>query len=84
MAEAIQVTRAYRRIVNAWCMYDWANSAFVTTVMAAVLPIYYSQVAGATLPSPAIATAYWARGLSLSLFIIAFKRKGNNLDRFFS
>jgi len=71
MAEAMQATRAYRRIVNAWCMYDWANSAFVTTVMAAVLPIYYSQVAGATLPSEAIATAYWSVGLSLSLLVVA-------------
>ncbi len=61
----------YKRRIRAWTMYDWANSAFATTILAAVLPIYYSQVAGANLPSPAIATAYWARGLSLSLFIIA-------------
>jgi len=59
------------RIVNAWCMYDWANSAFATTIMAAVLPIYYSQVAGATLPSEAVATAYWSLGLSGSLLIVA-------------
>ena len=57
------------KIINAWCMYDWANSAFATTIMAAVLPIYYSQVAGATLPSSAVATAYWSLGLSLSLLI---------------
>lgn len=63
--------RGYRRIVNAWCMYDWANSAFATTILAAVLPIYYSQVAGATLPSEAVATAYWSVGLSVSLFIVA-------------
>ena len=52
-------------------MYDWANSAFATTILAAVLPIYYSQVAGATLPSEAVATAYWSLGLSISLFIPA-------------
>jgi UMF1 family MFS transporter len=52
-------------------MYDWANSAFATTIMAAVLPVYYSQVAGSTLPSSAIATAYWSTGLSVSLFIAA-------------
>jgi len=52
-------------------MYDWANSAFATTILAAVLPIYYSQVAGATLPSAAIATAYWSTGLSVSLLIVA-------------
>jgi len=63
--------RAYRKRINAWCMYDWANSAFVTTVLAAVLPVYYSQVAGATLPSEARATAYWSAGISLSLLIVA-------------
>ena len=63
--------RHYRRVVRAWCMYDWANSAFATTILAAVLPIYYSQVAGATLPSEATATAYWSLGLSISLLIVA-------------
>jgi UMF1 family MFS transporter len=52
-------------------MYDWANSAFATTILAAVLPIYYSQVAGATLASEAQATAYWSTGVSLSLLIAA-------------
>ena len=66
-----QYSQAYRRIVNAWCMYDWANSAFATTIMGAVLPIYYSQVAGASLPSEARATAYWSVGLSISLLIVA-------------
>ena len=61
----------YKRRIRAWTMYDWANSAFATTIMAAVLPVYYSQVAGATLPSSAIATAYWSAGLSISLFIVA-------------
>jgi UMF1 family MFS transporter len=63
--------RTYRRRVNAWCMYDWANSAFFTTILAVVLPIYYGQVAGATLPSEATATAYWSLGLSVSLLIVA-------------
>ena len=62
---------AYRRRIWAWTMYDWANSAFATTIMAAVLPVYYSQVAGATLASPAVATAYWSTGYSISLLIAA-------------
>ena len=66
-----QTEKLRRRRITAWCMYDWANSAFATTILAAVLPIYYSQVAGATLPSEAIATAYWSLGLSVSLFIVA-------------
>lgn len=61
----------YRKRIRAWTMYDWANSAFATTILAAVLPIYYSQVAGSTLPSPSVATAYWSAGLSISLFITA-------------
>jgi UMF1 family MFS transporter len=63
--------QAYKRLINAWCLYDWANSAFATTILGAVLPIYYSQVAGATLPSEARATAYWSLGLSISLAIVA-------------
>ena len=63
--------REYRRRIRAWTMYDWANSAFATTILAAVLPIYYSQVAGATLPSAAVATSYWSLGLSISLLITA-------------
>jgi len=63
--------KEYDRRVWSWAMYDWASSAFSTTILAAVLPIYFSQVAGANLPSPAIATSYWSFGLSLSLFIVA-------------
>jgi len=63
--------REYRKRIRAWTMYDWANSAFVTTVAAAVLPVYYSQVAASTLPSPAVATAYWSAGVSISLIIVA-------------
>jgi UMF1 family MFS transporter len=61
----------YKRRIWAWTMYDWANSAFATTILAAVLPVYFSQVAGATLPSAAMATSYWSFGLSISLFIVA-------------
>ncbi len=61
----------YRRRVRAWTLYDWANSAFATTILAAVLPVYYSQVAGRTLGSAAQATAYWTATLSVSLVIVA-------------
>ncbi|NOQ39001.1 MAG: MFS transporter, partial [Anaerolineales bacterium] len=37
--------KKYKKIINSWSMYDWANSAFATTIMAAVLPIYYSAIA---------------------------------------
>jgi len=63
--------KTYRRRANAWAMYDWANSAFFTTILAAVLPTYYSAVAGSTLASSAIATRNWSLSLSLALFISA-------------
>lgn len=60
----------HRRELRSWAMYDWANSAFATTIMAAVLPIYYVQVAGATLPSN-VALAYWGYTAAAALLIIA-------------
>ena len=59
-----------KRAITAWTMYDWANSAFATTVMAAVLPVYYAQVAGATLEGN-LATVYWAYTTSFSLLAAA-------------
>ncbi|MDE2855389.1 MAG: MFS transporter [Chloroflexota bacterium] len=62
---------SYKRRINAWAMYDWANSAFATTILASLLPIYYSTVAGSALPSEATATAYWSLTISFSLFVLA-------------
>ena len=62
--------KAYKKIINAWCMYDWANSAFATTIMAAVLPAFYGAVAGAELPGN-MATVYWGYTSSIALLIAA-------------
>jgi len=48
----------HKRAIRAWTMYDWGNSAFATTMMATVFPIFYTSVAAAGL-APNIATAYW-------------------------
>ena len=53
-----------------WCLYDWANSAFATTIMAAVLPVYYGTVAGATL-SGNRASSYWGYTNTVAMLIIA-------------
>lgn len=63
-------TKQHKRAVTAWTLYDWANSAFATTIMAAVLPVYYAQVAGATLQGN-LATVYWAYTSSISLLVAA-------------
>ena len=31
-----------KKAIRAWAMYDWANSAFATTTMGAILPNYFS------------------------------------------
>ncbi len=69
-AEAI-AERTYKKAINAWCMYDWANSAFATTIMAAVLPTFYASVAASHLPGN-VASAYWGYTSSLALLIAAF------------
>ena len=30
-----------RKIIRAWCMYDWANSAFATSGIVAIFPVYF-------------------------------------------
>lgn len=45
--------------VRAWICYDWANSAFAMTMMAAVLPIFYVDTVAVTLGDPELALSYW-------------------------
>ncbi|GAB2718575.1 MFS transporter [Paenibacillus thermoaerophilus] len=59
-----------KRERRAWVLYDWANSAFATTMMAAVLPVYYSSVAAYGI-NPQKATSYWGLTQSAATFIVA-------------
>ncbi len=60
----------HKKAIRAWTMYDWGNSAFATTIMAAVLPVYYSTVAAANI-APHMATAYWGYTTALSALLAA-------------
>jgi MFS transporter, UMF1 family len=60
----------HRPELRAWAWYDWANSAFWTTVVAAVFPIYFSNVAAADL-LPAKATSRLALGTAFSIGLVA-------------
>jgi UMF1 family MFS transporter len=60
-----------RKMVLSWCFYDWANSAFAATIMAAVLPVFYSSVAGAEL-SKTTASSYWGYTNTVAMLIVAF------------
>jgi UMF1 family MFS transporter len=60
----------HRRELRAWAMYDWANSAFQTTIIAAVFPIYFTRVAAATLPGT-LATERFAWATTIAILIVA-------------
>jgi UMF1 family MFS transporter len=54
----------------AWALYDWANSAFATTVVAAVFPVYYESVIGGGLPGN-LASVYFGYTTALGLALVA-------------
>lgn len=64
------MNREHKKILRSWKMYDWANSAFATTIMAAVLPEFYSSVAGSTLDKTT-ATSYWGYSNTIAMLLIA-------------
>jgi UMF1 family MFS transporter len=45
--------QANRKAIWGWALYDWANSAFATTVMAGFFPIFFKQ--------------YWSHGVDVNL-----------------
>src|SRR5688572_32271274 len=54
--------------LRAWAMYDWANSAFQTTVINAVFPSFFSDYASA---GSSEATARFAATTTIALTIVA-------------
>ena len=64
------MNREHNKIVRSWKMYDWANSGFATSIMAAVLPEFYSSFAGATLDKTT-ATSYWGYSNTIAMLIVA-------------
>ena len=73
----------------AWCLYDWANSAFATVILAAVLPVYFAGLVparGAAVfwsSEPVAATALWGYTVSMSMAFVALTAPGlgNLADR---
>lgn len=59
-----------RSEVRAWVMYDWANSAFVTTVMTAIYPIYFVSVAASGF-SRTEATRRFAWATTFGMLLVA-------------
>ena len=75
--EVVEQSRGWRSALGledrqalSWAMYDWANSAFATTIMAAVFPIFYASVAGANLAGNE-ASVRFGYTTSLALLLVA-------------
>ncbi len=57
-----------KKQIRAWCLYDFGNSAFATTILAAVLPTYFSQV---IYKGGSSATAVWGIITTIAMLIVA-------------
>jgi UMF1 family MFS transporter len=38
------IVKGNKKLINAWAMYDWANSAYSLTITSAIFPIYFTAV----------------------------------------
>ena len=59
-----------KRAQRAWCLYDWANSTFATSVVAAILPVYFARIAAKSMPAHD-ATALWGYASAAALAVTA-------------
>jgi len=59
----------HRRELRAWALYDVANSAWMTTVMTAVFPLFFVKVASSGLP-PEVARSRFFFASSLSVILV--------------
>ena len=69
--EMEETARRSRCVINSWMMYDWANSAFATVIMAAVFPVYYRSLARNAGLDNADATAAWSYTNAAAMLLIA-------------
>ena len=59
--------KQFNKEERSWIMYDWANSAFATIMLAAVFPVFFVNMAGG---EGTYGSMWWARGISLSRVIL--------------
>ncbi|MBS1250646.1 MAG: hypothetical protein MAG431_02240 [Chloroflexi bacterium] len=59
------------RAINAWAMYDWANSAFATTVISGFFPLFFKDYWAANPGNPTQSTFYLGLANSTASITIA-------------
>ncbi len=71
-----------RATVRAWALYDWANSAFATVVLAGFFPILFQDYwSGEATGAQASLRLGWANGLASLLLIVIAPLLGAVADR---
>ena len=65
--------KARKRAIRSWAMYDWANSAFITTIGSAVMPVFFGAVAAVGLSGiqQNRATQVWGYTTAFAALIVA-------------
>jgi MFS transporter, UMF1 family len=60
--------RGSRAAIFAWCLFDWANSAFPTVITTFVFAAYFTQ---GVAPDPELATTLWGQAIGGAGLIVA-------------
>lgn len=73
------MTKNVKKVVNAWCMYDWANSVYSLVISSTIFPVYYEEVTKGMLPGDRVSffgfeivnTVLYSYSLSISFLLVA-------------
>ena len=65
------IKNKFNRAVQAWCLYDWAISGFQTTIVGAILPIFFRRVACFSFTENHIATSMWGYLSAIAMLGVA-------------
>ena len=63
------------KIINAWTMYDWANSVYPLVITSAIFPIFYENITSENIiffGHQFVNTELYSYVISLSYIIVAF------------
>ena len=79
MGDLGDLSEGDQKAVRGWCVYDWANSAFSTSITVAILPIYFAAIFTSEfhtggpdfLGSTLGAETLWAWTIGLSALLVA-------------
>lgn len=74
------ITLNDKKTINAWCMYDWANSAYSLVISSTLFPVYYEEATKIAFPPEGIVdflgfsiknTVLYSYALSFAYLLIA-------------